>query len=71
MIIDMHNHYIIGYETLGASQLLFGSDYPQDFLHGEDIKKYIDFMKREMKPEDYETVMSKNAIKLFGLESYG
>lgn len=61
------NAFRLAYEVLGPSQLLFGSDYPQDFLEGEEIKTYIDNIKKYLKGKDDEGIMSKNAISVFGL----
>ncbi len=60
----------LGYDILGASRLLFGSDYPQDFTDPKGIKKYINFIQKNVKPKDFDTIMYKNTVKVFGLDSY-
>lgn len=57
----------LAYEVIGPSQLLFGSDYPQDFLEGEEIRTYIHDIKNYLNAEDYEKIMFKNAMSVFGL----
>ncbi len=61
------NAFRLAYEVLGPSQLLFGSDYPQDLVEGEEIRVYIDNIKKYLDGRDYERIMSKNAINIFGL----
>jgi aminocarboxymuconate-semialdehyde decarboxylase len=60
----------LAYEVLGPSQLIFGSDYPQDFLEGEEIKIYINDINHYLSTEDYEKIMFKNAMSVFGLSRY-
>jgi aminocarboxymuconate-semialdehyde decarboxylase len=56
-------------DVLGPSRLLFGTDYPQDLEEGEEMKKYVGTLRSVLKDEDYERVMSKNAMSLCGLSS--
>lgn len=62
----------LAFEVLGPSQLLFGTDYPQDFMAGEDMKTYIKDIENYLKNDDYnyERIMSKNAVDVFGLAGY-
>lgn len=57
----------LAYEVLGPSQLLFGTDYPQDFMKGEDMKTYIQNIKKFLKKDEYDRIMLKNTIDVFGL----
>ena len=56
-----------GLEVLGADHLLFGSDYPQDFIEGEQIKTYVDHLKAYLAPEPYKKIMGGNAQEIFQL----
>lgn len=64
------NAFRLAYEVLGPTQLLFGTDYPQDFLGGEAIRIYIDRIKKYLEGKDHESIMSKTAINVFGLTPY-
>lgn len=56
-----------GFEVFGPSNLLFGSDYPQDFIEGDQIKTYVDNLKAYLSPSDYQSIMSENAREIFRL----
>lgn len=57
----------IGFEVFGSANLLFGSDYPQDFIEGDQIKTYIDNLKTQLSQKDYQKIMSDNASEIFRL----
>ncbi|MFC1815615.1 amidohydrolase family protein [Thermodesulfobacteriota bacterium] len=54
-------------EVLGSSNLLFGSDYPMDFIQGDQIKKYVDNLKAFLPEHDYQKIMADNATRVFNL----
>jgi aminocarboxymuconate-semialdehyde decarboxylase len=57
-----------GFEVFGADHLLFGSDYPQDFIEGEQIKTYVDNVNSYLSSDDNRKIMGENAIRIFQLE---
>jgi aminocarboxymuconate-semialdehyde decarboxylase len=58
-------------DVLGPTRLLFGTDYPQDLEEGVEMKKYIGTLRSLLKDDDYDNVMSKNAMALCGLRPGG
>ena len=58
-------------DVLGPARLLFGTDYPQDLEEGAEMKRYIRTLRSVLKNDDYERVMSKNALSLCGLNVGG
>jgi predicted TIM-barrel fold metal-dependent hydrolase len=55
------------WEVLGSSNLLFGSDYPMDFIQGGQIEKYVDDLRAFLPDDDFKKIMAANAIKVFNL----
>lgn len=52
----------------GSEKLLFGTDSPIDGVDTyEKYEQLIETLKKKLTEEEYENVMFKNAIKLFGL----
>lgn len=56
------------YEVFGADNLLFGSDYPMDFIKGDQIKQYVDNLQAYLPDQDYQKIMADNAKKVFNLD---
>ena len=66
-------------QEFGSKKLLFGSDAPIDGIDTYDhnpkgepavYRRYFNELPKRISPQEYDDVMFKNAIQLFGLKSF-